>query len=187
LALAAYARIASMERAAAAELTTRVMRHTLLLLGLVCAVIFAAADVLVALFFEDEFEPMAPALRILLPGTLVFSMAAAFSAFYTYQRGKPWASAVVAGAALVMDVGLALVLVPAMGVDGAALATTISYVVPTIIALAIFARSERLSPARIFRFGRADVEDYRRLVSRARALLQRPHGEPPVVASEDGQ
>lgn len=170
LALAAYARIGSLEQGEAALLTARLMRHTLVILLAVCGGLFLVADLLV-LPFGDGFGETAPALRLLLPGTMFYGLAASFSAYYTYQRGKPWAAAVVATSGLVIDIGLALVLVPRMGVNGAALASSIAYSSAMLGAVAVFIRDAKLRPAQVFRFGRAEVGDYLELLQRVRGLL----------------
>lgn len=172
LALATYARIGGATRTEAIALTTRVMRHTLVILGAVCLGLFAAADLLVG-FLDPDYEPAAAALRIMLPGVLLYGLATAFSGYYTYQRGMPWASALVAAAGLIIDIALALWLVPAYGINGAALASTVAYVATILGALAIFAVESRVSPAEIFRFGRADLEDYRSFFRRLRSMASR--------------
>lgn len=165
LALATYARVGSLTRGEAAELTTRVMRHTIVMLTVVCAVLFAAADVIEAVLFK-KYGGMSSALRLILPGVLLYGLAQSWSGFYTYQRGWPWLSAVMAGSGLTIDIAMAFVLIPRMGVNGAALASTIAYGSAIIGGLTFFVRSERLNPVRAFRFGRRDVEDYRALVLR---------------------
>jgi O-antigen/teichoic acid export membrane protein len=170
LALATYARVAGADEEEAVLLTTRVMRHTLVILGVVCLGLFALADVLVGIL-NPEYADAATALRILLPGTLLYGLAAAFSGFYTYQRGMPWAAAVVAGSGLVIDIGLDLFLIPAMGVNGAALASTIAYSAAILGALVVFMYDTKAGPATVFRFGRADVDDYRSLFGRLREAV----------------
>lgn len=170
LALAAYARLGSLPRGEAARLTTRVMRHTVVLLGLICVTLFVVAGLLQQYLFGEEYAGMASALRFLLPGVLLYGLAQSFSGFYTYQRGMPWVSSLVAGAGLIIDISLAFVLIPRMGVNGAALASAAAYSTAIIAGLLVFVRSERLSPTQVFRFGRADVDDYRSLLMRLRAL-----------------
>ncbi len=170
LALATYARLGGMTRTDAAQLTTRVMRHTVLLLAGICIVMFASADIIQSLLFPKQ-DGMAMALRIVLPGVLLYSLAQSYSGFYTWQRGMPWVSAVVAGTGLTIDIILALILVPRMGVNGAALASAIAYSTAIVGGLAVFVRSEHLSAFQVFRFGREDVEDYRSLLIRVRGRL----------------
>jgi stage V sporulation protein B len=171
LALATYARVAILDREDAIALTTRVMRHTLVLLGVVCLVLFVFADLLL-MVLRPEFAAGASALRILLPGTLIYGLAPAFSGFYTYQRGMPWASALVAGVGLVLNMALSIVLVPPMGVNGAALASAIGYTIAIAGALVYFMWDAKVGPSTIFRFGRADVDDYRSLIARVRAVVR---------------
>ncbi|MGH2608548.1 MAG: polysaccharide biosynthesis C-terminal domain-containing protein, partial [Tepidiformaceae bacterium] len=170
LALATYARLGSLSRPEAAALTTRVMRHTLLLLGVLCVVLFFAADLIQDILWPD-YPGVASALRWLLPGLLIFGLAQSYSGFYTYQRGLPWVAALVAGMGLVINLAFALALVPPFGVDGAAAASSIAYSSAIIIALAVFVVQERLRPTDIFRFGRADLDDYRALFTRVRTTL----------------
>jgi len=170
LALATYARLGTLTRGEAAELTTRVMRHTVVLLGVICVVLFAAAGLLQRELFRD-YQGMDSALRIILPGVLLYGLAQSFSGFYTYQRGMPWVSSVVAGGGLCVDLALAFLLVPRMGVNGAALASAIAYGTAITLALTVFIRSEGVSPGQIFKFGRAEVQDYVTLFGRLRALV----------------
>ena len=169
LALAVYARLGSLTRPEAAELTTRVMRHSMLLLAVLCTVIFAAAGLIQEVLFPDH-EDVASALRFILPGVLIYGLAQSFSGFYTYQRGLPWISAVVAGGGLIVDIVLAIILVPRMGVNGAALASSLAYGAAMLGAMTLFLVTEHLSPARAFRFGRRDVDDYRLLLRRIRRM-----------------
>ncbi|MEX1104020.1 MAG: polysaccharide biosynthesis C-terminal domain-containing protein, partial [Dehalococcoidia bacterium] len=177
LTLATYARLGSLSRTDAALLTTRVMRHTIVLLGAFCLALFLLADVIEAALFSTH-DQMSTALRLLLPGVLLYGLAQSFSGFYTYQRGLPWAAAVVAGTGLVIDIALAFALVPPYGVPGAAAASSIAYGTAIICALAVFVRQERLRPGDVFRFGRADLDDYRSLVTRVRGALRAARRSP---------
>jgi O-antigen/teichoic acid export membrane protein len=170
LALATYPRLGAVERRDAVELTARVMRHTVILLAAVCGVLFVAADLIQALLFP-KYEGMASALRFILPGILVYGLAQSYSGYYTYQLGKPWVSAVVAATGLALDMALAVLLLPRMGVDGAALASALAYSAAMLGALVYFMQSERMPPGRLFRFGRGEIEDYRAFIGRLREAV----------------
>jgi O-antigen/teichoic acid export membrane protein len=172
LALATYPRVGALERRPAAELTARVMRHTLVMLGVICAVLFLAADLIQQVLFS-QYEGMASALRFILPGIVIYGLAQSFSGFYTYQRGLPWVAAVVAGTGLVLDMVFAITLVPRMGINGASLASALAYSLAMLGALAVFLRRERLSPSDIFHFGRSEIDDYRAFFARVSATLGR--------------
>ena len=79
---------------------------------------------------------------------------------------------------IIIDLGLDFVLVPAMGVNGAALASALAYSAAILGAIAVFLRDTRTTPADVFRFGRADVEDYRSLFGRLRAVVGRSPAAP---------
>jgi O-antigen/teichoic acid export membrane protein len=170
LALATYARLGGATRPEAVALTTRVMRHTVILLLGLCAVLFISADLIERILFAD-YEGMATALRLVLPGVLMYSLAQSFSGYYTWQRGMPWVSAAVAGGGLALDMVLAVILIPRMGINGAALASTLAKSVAILIAIALFVRDERIPIGQVFRFGPADMDDYRSLVVRVRGRL----------------
>lgn len=170
LALATYARLGGATRDEAVALTTRVMRHTILLLAGICLVLFAAADIIQSVLFS-QYDGMASALRLVLPGVLVYSLAQAFSGFYTWQRGMPWVSAAVAGGGLVVGLALGVALIPAFGLNGAAAASSLAKSTAILGALAVFMRAERVSPAQVFRIRKADVQDYVQLVGRLRARV----------------
>jgi O-antigen/teichoic acid export membrane protein len=172
LTLATYARLGSLSRPEAGLLTTRVMRHTIMLLAIVCLGLFLLADVIEAVLFSTHPE-MSTALRLLLPGVLLYGLAQSFSGFYTYQRGIPWAAAVVAGTGLAIDMALAFALVPPFGVPGAAAASSIAYGLAIVGAVVVFIRQERLHPADILLPRRADLDDYRSLLSRVRTVMSR--------------
>ena len=188
LALAAYARVGSLDQDAAADLTLRIMRHTLVILAAVALGLFLAAGLIVRVLFDPEFAGAASALRYLLPGVWLYGLAAAFSGYYTYQRGKPWAAAVVAGGGLAIDIAFAIVLVPRMGVNGAALASSIAYGVAMTGAVLVFARGTHRNPLDVLLFRRSDLEDYRTLVTRVRAVLARqgPAVSPPPRPPDGG-
>ncbi|MCK9518923.1 MAG: polysaccharide biosynthesis C-terminal domain-containing protein [Dehalococcoidia bacterium] len=178
LSLATYTRIGAASREEAALLTTRVMRHTLLLLAVVCTGLFLVADLIERWVFSSA--AMATPLRVLLPGVLIYSLGASLSAFYTYQRGLPWVAAFIAAMALAINIALAFVFIPGLGVEGAALAKSVGYAVAIAAGLVMFVRQERVPVSQLFRFGRDDVEDYRVLLQRLRDLLRTPARTAPL-------
>lgn len=178
LALVTFARLGSSTRAEAAALAARVMRHTVVLLGALCPVLFLLAGIIEDVVFP-KYEGMATALRILLPGVFLYGLSQAYSGFYTYQRGTPWMVSAVAGLALVINIGLAVVLVPEFGINGAAWASAIGYGVAILAGLAFFVRSEGLPPWAPFAVGRAELADYRSLFRQVSALRGRRSAREP--------
>jgi O-antigen/teichoic acid export membrane protein len=129
---------------------------------------------LISLLFGSEFRGAAPALAILLPGIVIFSVEYVLAS-YLAGRGYPQLVTVVAFIALVVTVVLNLWLVPKWGIRGAALASTISYAAATVSTILFY---ERLSGARLSEmmvptnedrtYLRAYLEDLNRKLARRR-------------------
>lgn len=130
--------IGSLEKTSAARLTARCVRNNLLIACIICALIFALAPMLVHLLYGAAFAPLVPALRILLVGVLVLSLASPISSYYTLKLGKPEIPLVLAGASAAICIASALVLVPRFGIDGAAAASTIAYLIGQGLGIAYF-------------------------------------------------
>jgi Na+-driven multidrug efflux pump len=63
--------------------------------------------------------------------------------YLSIRRGRPNLSLAVAAAALVFTLAPALVLVPAYGINGAAVSSTIGYVASALLAVLLFFRLSR--------------------------------------------
>lgn len=98
----------------------------------VCAggAVAALAPVLVPVIFGPAFAPAAVPLRILISGTVVFSLSLILTADLL-ARGYPHLSAVSSGITFTITGLLSLALVPRWGATGAASAACVGYVVAT--------------------------------------------------------
>jgi O-antigen/teichoic acid export membrane protein len=94
-----------------------------------------SADLVVPLLFGREFQGSVFALRLLLPG-IVFSSASKLLATLVVQRGYQHFNLYATIVGAVVTVFLALLLIPMWGIEGAALASTISYLAILLVVLA---------------------------------------------------
>ena len=109
-----------------ASVVAAICRHVAMWTGAACVILLVAAGPLVALLYSSKFAGAVAPLRWLLPGIftlsigkiLVGELLAREKARYTV-----WAS----GAAVVTNIAGNLLLVPQMGIVGAALASSVSY------------------------------------------------------------
>lgn len=151
---AAYGRIGQPDRHAAARLTVRLLHFNLAVLLLASPVLVALAAWLLPRVLGAPYAEAVPLMLWLLPGVWAYGCASTLSAYYTNFLGRPRLSAAVAGASLAINVAACLVLVPRLGATGAAMATSLSYVLAIIWGLALFRRHaglrwrELLRPAR---------------------------------------
>ena len=107
-------------------LSAIIARHVLIWTGLACLIIFVLAEVIVRLLFSSEFLPAVAPLRWLLPGIFLFSVGKVLVA-ELHAKEKVHYAAWTSALAAVVNILLNLLLVPRMGISGAALASTVSY------------------------------------------------------------
>ena len=102
-----------------------VARVTLLMTAFFGLALVPVATVLITVILPD-FTPALPALYILLPGVVVFSVAKVLSGYLT-GLGRTGLTSSVAISSFVLNIVLNLILIPRFGILGAATASLISY------------------------------------------------------------
>jgi len=164
---AVYGRIGTRDRERAAATTVRVLQLSLAGLLVAAPLLWALARVVIPWVLGPAYAASLPLLALLLPGVLVFGGASALSAYFTNHAGRPQVPAQVAASSLTLNAALALVLVPRLGMAGAALAASASYTASVLLLAARFAAHARLSLAQVLWPGPQLLADLRALASRA--------------------
>lgn len=114
------------------------MTRTMLALMLIAAVpLFIVAPLLIELVYGPEFADAGPALQILLPGVVAYSIVSLLAS-YVIARGAPGKAAAALVAGLVVNLAANAILIPALGMNGAALASTISYTTTAVLVLLLY-------------------------------------------------
>lgn len=116
------------DRARLRELAVRGTRYTLALFVPLCVVLMALAAPLLAVWLGDGYSDGAAALAILVSYWLLLGGLVVTPAFLVGAGRAPQVGRIFAGAA-VLNLALALVLTPELGLEGPALATAIPFVV----------------------------------------------------------
>jgi len=107
-------------------------------LSCLCAVVLAlAAPLVLPLLYGAQFDAAVGLAQILLIGLSVEGAAGVISA-YLYGVGRPGLNSVAMGSGVVLTVVLDLLLVPRWGATGAAIASTVAYLVTTASLLVVF-------------------------------------------------
>jgi len=150
--------VATSTIAVANTTTARVSRQTVLLMTIASAIVALASPWLIPKVFGAEFEPAVNALLVLLPGVLIFSVAKILGNDFS-GRGLVVTNSIISGVALVANVALNFVLVPRLGINGAALASTITYTLATITLVILFARHTKTSIGRVVLPENSDLSD----------------------------
>jgi O-antigen/teichoic acid export membrane protein len=102
-------------------------------------VLFVFAGPLILGVFTDKYEPSIAALRWLLPGVVALSVARGVSTDLA-ARGRVDLNLYVAVVTLTSVVVASVLLIPRYGINGAAMATTFSYLLNTVIKLVLYYR-----------------------------------------------
>jgi O-antigen/teichoic acid export membrane protein len=143
-----FPHVATTTDAVANVVTARTTRQTLLLMAFASVGVAIASPWLIPWWFGPEFLPSVNALLILLPGVLLFSVAKIIGNDFS-GRGLVITNGIVSALALVINSLLNIVLIPKYGINGASLASSISYTVATIALVVLFARRARLPVSRV--------------------------------------
>jgi O-antigen/teichoic acid export membrane protein len=111
-----------------ARMTPLVCRSTLLITTLAALGAAVVSPFVIPLVFGSSFDDAVIPFLCLLPGTVALSGGKILSA-YVFSRGKPTINAVIAVITLMVTVGGDFILIPWLGVTGAAIGATIAYTV----------------------------------------------------------
>ena len=144
--------------------TSMVSRQTILIVSAPCIIILLFGKPLVGLLYSDLFIPAVTPLLILLPGILASSLSRVISSDLMargYPRVVLWAGLT----GLIVNIGLNVILIPRMGIAGAALASSVSYSLDALVMQTAFVKLTGLSMRSMLIPG---SEDFRLLVKSIR-------------------
>jgi O-antigen/teichoic acid export membrane protein len=155
------------------ELTARAARNNVAIASAAAVLIALLARVLVHLAFGDRFGPVVGALRILLIGIVAMSTSAVLSNYFTLRRGRPELSFFVSSVGAAASIVLSCLLIPRLGINGAAIAVTSSYLLSTTLLVRAFTRESKLPLMTVLLLQAADVRAYRQMLGRLAMSLRR--------------
>jgi O-antigen/teichoic acid export membrane protein len=175
-----FPRVASSDRRTADELAPSVSRFTVLVTILSVACLIPAAFLAVSVVLP-AFTGALPAFLVILPGVVALSVSKVLSS-YINGLGLPTPVAVVSTIALGVNVAGNLLLIPRIGIVGAAAASLISYSAHAAMLVVISSRLSGRGPLAYIVPGRAELD---RLSSGISALRRRPE-RPDLPAADHG-
>lgn len=128
----------------AKRFTPTACRYTLLVTSVIALGIFVVAGPLITLLYGNAFAPAVAPLLILLPGVVFLSIHKVLWRDFM-AHGRPLYALYSRGLTLVALITLSIFLIPAMGLAGAALAATISYILGTAALIFLYSRLSGVS------------------------------------------
>jgi O-antigen/teichoic acid export membrane protein len=131
---ATHAAVARTAYADATEFTCLILRQVLLISCVSGALLALASPLAIPLVFGARFSPSVGVIWWILPGTVALSLAKVAASDLAGRHKTAYSSA--AGiAALIVTVVLDFILIPRMGIRGAALASSVAYLINSVILL----------------------------------------------------
>lgn len=147
------------------ELTFLVARFVLWSSLLAALGLFLAANVFVRVVYGTEFTAAARPLVLLLPGTAAMSFSKVLTRLTT-GKGHPQANSFAAAISFVVNIVALYLLLPTWGIAGAALASSITYLLFTFVMLTYLRLVMKLPISYNFIFRRTDLRFIGSLLAR---------------------
>jgi O-antigen/teichoic acid export membrane protein len=159
-----YPKTASSDTKTANTFTPFVCRTNILLTFIAALVLYGISGIVIPWLFSSEFYPSIMALKLLLPGTLFQGICKVLASDLT-GRGFPQYSTYAAFFSLIFTIIFDFLLIPRLGINGAALASSISYMVSALIITYLFIKTTRVRPLDLLVLRAEDIIDYRRVLN----------------------
>jgi O-antigen/teichoic acid export membrane protein len=147
------------------------MRHALFIIFLLAVAAMVAAWIAFPLAFGTAYNDAVLAFWLLAPGIWIFGLGRIFSTFFTNALGRPRVPLLVAATSLGISVPLCVVLIPSLGMNGAAIATSASYAASMALAIVVFGRETGIPPRRMLLVTGDDLREYGRFLRHLRSSI----------------
>lgn len=144
------------------ELTAKVFRFTLLASVCIAGTVAVVGRPLIVLLFGAAFEPSFGPLAWLLPGLIALSLVTILNNDLA-GRGLPWIVLIAPAIAVVATLGAAAALLPSLGIEGIAGATSLGYCIVLSVLFVYFMRTYRVSAKQLLA---ANPMEFIRMLSR---------------------
>ncbi len=134
-----FPRVAGSSRDEANRVTALVCRNTILMTLVAMGSLFLVGRTVILFLYGDEFAASVRPLYLLLPGILALAVSKVLTK-YLSGIGKPFFNSAASIVSFAANVPLLWFLVRSMGLDGAAIATSIAYAVHALVVIVFFVR-----------------------------------------------
>lgn len=138
-----FPRVSAKNKFSANEFTCKVNRNSISIMLLAALLLAISSIFLIPIVYGNRFSTSILPLQILLPGVIAFGLVKILTS-HLQGQGKPHYGSIVTICTLVLTLIFDFLLIPKMGITGAALATTIAYVFSLILTVFFFAKETKL-------------------------------------------
>lgn len=137
-----FAQVSSLDQERAFIITGRTMRTTTTLGALTVGLLLISGSWLIQLLFGAQFQNATSALWLLLPGTLMLNISQILQSDLA-GRGKPEIGTYANALSLIITLIGDIWLIPLWGIKGAALSSSVAYMVGALVVLSVYLRLSR--------------------------------------------
>jgi O-antigen/teichoic acid export membrane protein len=154
---AALGRIAIAPAGEAATFTAKLTRHIIALLVPGAIVSFICAPFVVTFVYGPAFAEAGPALRWLLPGIVAYAIEIPLGYYIMVKMGRPLLIVGIQSASILACIAITLLTVRTWGIEGAAVATSATYVTVVATKAIVFMRATGIGPVELLFVNAGDV------------------------------
>ncbi len=166
-----FAKTASEKKEDADDFTPLVCRSVIFVTFFACIGLFLISDFIIPLLFTSMFLSSVMALKLLLPGIFFFSISKILAQDLV-GRGFPQHASLAAAISLVATIIFDFLLIPRFGINGASLASTISYFLSAATILYLFKKQFRVKLRDILIIKPGDLAEYKRIIKSFIVMLK---------------
>lgn len=165
-----FPEITSKKKNDAYQYVALITRNTIAITIIILIVVGLCASPAIKLIFGNRFLASVSSLLILLPGILGLAINRVICAGFS-GTGRPELGTLTVVFSSITTVILDFLLIPSMGINGAALASTISYFTSATVGLIIFHKISKIKLADTLFFKIADLKQYSVFVKRIKEFI----------------
>ncbi len=144
ISLTLFPRVSRKERTPASEFTGRVSRNSIAVMLLSALVLGLLGQYLIPVLYGNDFVQSILPLQILLPGIIAFGLVKILTN-HLHGMGKPYYGSIVTICSLVLTLVFDMLLIPRIGILGAAIATTGAYLISLLLTIVFFIKESHLT------------------------------------------
>jgi len=148
------------------KLTERICRHNLFVMFVLAIPIVILAKFAIGLFYGKPYLPTASALYSVITGIVAYPIFQFLSVDFA-ARNRLGIGIIASSIGIAVNLFLNLKLIPAYGIVGAGIATSISYTLMASILVVFYAKINNIPYRNLVIMKREDFKDYRGLMSKA--------------------
>ncbi|WHY61466.1 flippase [Cytobacillus firmus] len=148
------------------KLTSVISRNVLFFSIIAGIVFYFASDLIFRLLFGEAYADSSDILKMLLPGIILFSVDRILSNDLA-GRGKPELNMYTSIFTVASNIILNILLIPKIGIAGAAVSTSVTYSLSTLVKMILFKRETGVAYAKMVLLQKEDLILFKRLINKA--------------------